>query len=137
MTIKGFSNSRKCHHVVKTKYLVLVVIVVMMQVTLSADSPSFQIKRIVSSIRLVAIVNGKSEPGILKATKPCHVHTTFDCTGPRKRCEVPKHPRLHFHHTCIAPYPQEQQSPCSGAAILDYQCKGKAIPGHYWKCNGD
>lgn len=40
------------------------------------------------------------EMDLLEKTS-CDVHT-FDCTGPIERFEVPKHPRLHFHHVCIA-----------------------------------
>jgi hypothetical protein len=50
------------------------------------------------------------ERSMLKRT-PCEIHT-FDCTGPRSRFKVPKNQtRLHFHHVCISPYPQNPNEP--------------------------
>jgi hypothetical protein len=49
----------------------------------------------------------KFERKMLKRT-PCEIHT-FDCTGPRSRFKVPEQTegRLHFHHVCVSPYPQD------------------------------
>lgn len=39
------------------------------------------------------------ELDVLEKTS-CEVHT-FDCTGDISRFQVPKNPRLHFHHVCL------------------------------------
>ena len=33
---------------------------------------------------------------------PCDIHT-FDCTGSESRFQVPDHPRINFHYTCLVP----------------------------------